>query len=128
MRERLSAARERPGWIGGQLLIALDGHNQRTVIGTWAGRADRETRHEDSTFTGASASWVLDLCAPTASRPRCSAVGAENSPRRGRPEVVSSTGRDGAETGDTVGVGVGVDVRYYRGADGDQRRGGSPGG
>jgi antibiotic biosynthesis monooxygenase (ABM) superfamily enzyme len=34
MRERLSAAQERPGWIGGQLLIPLDGHNKRTVIGT----------------------------------------------------------------------------------------------
>ena len=67
---------------------------------------------------------VLDPCAPTASPPRCSPVGAENSPRRGRLEVVSSTRRDGAETGDTVGVGI----HYYRGANGDQRRGGSPGG
>ena len=74
--------------------------------------------------TSANASRVLDLCAPTASPPRCSPVGAENSPRRGRLEVVSSTRRDGAETGDTVGVGI----HYYRGADGDQRRGGSPGG
>lgn len=74
--------------------------------------------------TSANASRVLDLCAPTASPPRCSPVGAENSPNRGRLEVVSSTRRDGAETGDTVGVGV----HYYRGADGDQRRGGSSGG
>ena len=50
MRERLSAAQERPGWIGGQLLIPLDGHNKRTVIGTWASRADWEAWHEDSTF------------------------------------------------------------------------------
>jgi len=50
MRERLSAAQGRPGWIGGQLLIPLDGHNKRTVIGTWASRADWEAWHEDSTF------------------------------------------------------------------------------
>jgi hypothetical protein len=37
-------------WIGGQLLIPLDGHNKRTVIGTWASRADWEAWHEDSTF------------------------------------------------------------------------------
>jgi heme-degrading monooxygenase HmoA len=32
------------------LLIPLDGHNKRTVIGTWASRADWEAWHEDSTF------------------------------------------------------------------------------
>ena len=54
------------------------------------------------------------------------ACGCREQPRRGRLEVVSFTRRDGAETGDTVGVGVGI--HYYREADGDQRRGGSSGG
>ena len=58
MRERLSAAQERPGWIGGQLLIPLDGHNKRTVIGTWASRADWEAWHEDSTFAETRAAWM----------------------------------------------------------------------
>ena len=51
MRERLAAAGGRPGWIGGQLLIPLDGHNKRAVIGTWESRADWEAWHEDETFT-----------------------------------------------------------------------------
>jgi heme-degrading monooxygenase HmoA len=50
MREPLSTAREGPGWIGGQLLIPLDGHNKRTVIGTWDSRADWEAWHEDPTL------------------------------------------------------------------------------
>jgi heme-degrading monooxygenase HmoA len=50
MRDRLSAAHERPGWIGGQLLIPLDGPNKRAVIGTWESRADWEAWHEDGTF------------------------------------------------------------------------------
>jgi heme-degrading monooxygenase HmoA len=50
MRDRLSAARGRPGWIGGQLAIPLDGHNKRAVIGIWESRADWEAWHEDETF------------------------------------------------------------------------------
>jgi heme-degrading monooxygenase HmoA len=50
MRERLSVARERPGWIGGQLVIPLDGPDRRTVIGTWESRADWEAWHGDETF------------------------------------------------------------------------------
>ena len=50
MRDRLAAAHGRPGWIGGQLLIPLDGHNKRTVIGTWESRAVWEAWHEDDTF------------------------------------------------------------------------------
>ena len=50
MRERLAAAGEKPGWVGGQLLIPLDGHNKRAVIGTWESRADWETWHEDERF------------------------------------------------------------------------------
>jgi heme-degrading monooxygenase HmoA len=50
MRDRLAAAGERPGWVGGQLLIPLDGHNKRAVIGTWESRADWEAWHEDERF------------------------------------------------------------------------------
>src|ERR1700754_2353243 len=50
MRERLAAAGGRPGWIGGQLLIPLDGHNKRAVIGSWETRADWEAWHEDERF------------------------------------------------------------------------------
>jgi heme-degrading monooxygenase HmoA len=51
MRERLSAAHGRPGWVAGQLLIPLDGVNKRTLIGTWDSRADWEAWHEDPAFT-----------------------------------------------------------------------------
>ena len=51
MRDRLAAAGGRRGWVGGQLLIPLDGHNKRTVIGTWESRADWEAWHEDERFT-----------------------------------------------------------------------------
>ena len=50
MRERLEAARERPGWVGGQLLIPLDGLNRRLVMGTWQTRADWEAWHADPAF------------------------------------------------------------------------------
>ena len=35
MRERLAAAAERPGWVGGQLLMPLDRLNRRVIVGTW---------------------------------------------------------------------------------------------
>lgn len=50
MRDRLSAARDRPGWIGCQLAIPLDGPDKRTVIGSWESRADWEAWHEDEAF------------------------------------------------------------------------------
>jgi heme-degrading monooxygenase HmoA len=50
MRERLSAAKNQAGWVGGQLLIPLDGMNQRVIIGTWQSRADWEAWHTDDTF------------------------------------------------------------------------------
>ena len=51
MRTRLLAARDQPGWVGGQLLIPLDGLNRRIIIGTWQSRAHWEAWHNDSTFT-----------------------------------------------------------------------------
>jgi heme-degrading monooxygenase HmoA len=50
MRERLTAARTQPGWIGGQLLIPLDGLNRRVIIGTWQTRAAWESWHNDPAF------------------------------------------------------------------------------
>jgi heme-degrading monooxygenase HmoA len=50
MRDRLKAANARPGWIGGQLLIPLDGLNRRVIAGTWKSRADWEAWHEDEAF------------------------------------------------------------------------------
>ncbi|SRR5581483_10120289 len=50
MRERLGAARQQPGWVGGQLLIPAGGLNRRVIIGTWRSRADWEAWHEDPTF------------------------------------------------------------------------------
>ena len=50
MRERLAAASGQRGWIGGQLLIPMDGVNKRAVIGTWESRADWEAWHSDERF------------------------------------------------------------------------------
>jgi heme-degrading monooxygenase HmoA len=50
MRERLAAVRDQPGWIGGQLLIPLDGLNKRVIIGTWETRAAWEAWHADAAF------------------------------------------------------------------------------
>ena len=50
MRDRLSAAHGRPGWIGGQLLIPLERLNERLIVGTWETRADWEAWHSDETF------------------------------------------------------------------------------
>lgn len=50
MRERLAAAAERPGWIGGQLLMPLDRLNRRVIIGTWQTRAEWEAWHRDPAF------------------------------------------------------------------------------
>ena len=50
MRERLGNARSESGWISGQLLIPLDGLNQRVIVGTWQTRADWERWHESESF------------------------------------------------------------------------------
>jgi heme-degrading monooxygenase HmoA len=51
MRDRLTAAHSRPGWVGGQLLIPLDAQHKRVVVGTWRSRADWQAWHEDQAFT-----------------------------------------------------------------------------
>ena len=50
MRERMIAARDQPGWIGGQLMIPLDGLDRRLIVGTWQTRAHWEAWHNDPTF------------------------------------------------------------------------------
>ena len=50
MRRRLSAARGRPGWVGGQLLRPVDKEDQRVIVGTWRTRADWDGWHHDPTF------------------------------------------------------------------------------
>jgi heme-degrading monooxygenase HmoA len=50
MRQRMMAARDQPGWIGGQILLPLDGLNRRVIIGTWQTRAHWETWHADAAF------------------------------------------------------------------------------
>jgi heme-degrading monooxygenase HmoA len=50
MRERLGAARDQTGWVGGQMLIPLDRLNERIIVGTWMSRADWEAWHEDPAF------------------------------------------------------------------------------
>ena len=51
MRTRLSAAREAPGWIGGQLLRPADKPDRRVIVGTWRTRANWEAWHHDPQFT-----------------------------------------------------------------------------
>lgn len=50
MRERLTAAKSQPGWVGGQLLMLLDKLNRRVIVGTWQTRADWEAWHNDPAF------------------------------------------------------------------------------
>jgi heme-degrading monooxygenase HmoA len=50
MQDRLAAAQSQPGWVGGQLLIPLDGLNRRLIVGTWTTRAEWEAWHEDPAF------------------------------------------------------------------------------
>jgi heme-degrading monooxygenase HmoA len=51
MRERMFAARDQPGWIGGQIAMPLDGPDRRVIIGTWQTRAHWEAWHADPAFT-----------------------------------------------------------------------------
>lgn len=51
MRTRLSAARKRPGWVGGQLLRPADKPDRRVIVGTWRTRANWDAWHHDPQFT-----------------------------------------------------------------------------
>jgi len=50
MRTRLSAAKKRPDWVGGQLLRPSDKPDRRAIVGTWRTRADWEAWHQDPQF------------------------------------------------------------------------------
>ena len=50
MRTRLTAARKRPGWVGGQLLQPADKPRTRVIVGTWRAHADWEAWHHDPQF------------------------------------------------------------------------------
>ena len=74
MRQRLAAAREQSGWVGGQLMIPLDKLNERVIVGTWQTRADWEAWHNDQAFaetrkrlegleTGAPQQWWHEVIA-----------------------------------------------------------------
>src|SRR5262245_55845231 len=47
MRERMVAATEQPGWVGGQLLQPEDDPHRRVIVGTWRSRGDWEHWHTD---------------------------------------------------------------------------------
>jgi heme-degrading monooxygenase HmoA len=50
MRQRIEAAHGQAGWIGGQVLIPVEGLNQRVIVGTWETRSDWQAWHEDPAF------------------------------------------------------------------------------
>lgn len=51
MRERMAAAGQQPGWIGGQLLQPEDSSPTRIIVGTWQSRDDWQRWHTDPQFT-----------------------------------------------------------------------------
>jgi heme-degrading monooxygenase HmoA len=50
LRTRVSAAKKRPGWVGGQLLRQSDKPDRRVIVGTWKTRAAWEEWHHDRNF------------------------------------------------------------------------------
>jgi heme-degrading monooxygenase HmoA len=50
MNERLGAARDQQGWIGGQLLKPVDDEQARVIVGTWQSRAHWEEWHDEPAF------------------------------------------------------------------------------
>jgi heme-degrading monooxygenase HmoA len=107
MRKRLTAARKRPGWVGGQLLRPADNDDKRVIVGTWRTRADWDGWHHDPTFaetrqrlegleSAPAEHWwhdvVLDVRKAPGSAPPPSKVphkrkakGTKNTPRRRSP-------------------------------------------
>ena len=87
MRARLSAAKKRAGWVGGQLLRQSDKADRRVIVGTWRTRADWEAWHHDRQFaatrgrldgleSGPAEHWwhelVVDVRAAAPARPSAS--------------------------------------------------------
>jgi heme-degrading monooxygenase HmoA len=50
MYERLGAAQSQPGWIGGQLLRAMNDRMLRRIVGTWESRDEWEAWHGEEAF------------------------------------------------------------------------------
>jgi len=50
MRERLTAAEDQSGWIGGQLLRPVDRPDLRVIVGTWETREHWEAWHGEEAF------------------------------------------------------------------------------
>ncbi len=50
MYDRLAAAREQAGWIGGQLLKAVNDPLLRTIVGIWETREQWEAWHGEAAF------------------------------------------------------------------------------
>jgi heme-degrading monooxygenase HmoA len=49
-RERLSAAKGQPGWLGTQVLIPEDDPQRRVIVGTWESREAWERWHRADPF------------------------------------------------------------------------------
>ena len=78
MCERLDTARQRPGWVGGQVLKREDGDQHRVIVGTWRSRADWEQWHHDPEF--AETRRVLDGLTRSEAAPRWHGVVADVRP------------------------------------------------
>ena len=50
MFDRLAAARDQPGWIGGQVLRAVNDRTLRSIVGTWQSREHWEAWHDEDAF------------------------------------------------------------------------------
>jgi heme-degrading monooxygenase HmoA len=50
MHERLRAAHDQEGWIGGQLLVPLDDEHARAIVGTWESRPHWAAWHDEPAF------------------------------------------------------------------------------
>jgi heme-degrading monooxygenase HmoA len=50
MNDRLRAAEDQPGWIGGQLLKPLEQPRERVIVGTWQSREHWENWHDEPAF------------------------------------------------------------------------------
>src|SRR5262245_35232174 len=50
MRERMAAAKDQPGWVGGQLLRPAEDPGRRVIVGTWRSRDDWHAWHTAPAF------------------------------------------------------------------------------
>jgi heme-degrading monooxygenase HmoA len=50
MAARMTEAKKRTGWVGGQLLLSEEDPRTRVIVGTWKDRADWEEWHQDPLF------------------------------------------------------------------------------